>query len=67
MKLHRNARLSVEGREPLVDRVENAGWSLKQAAPCVSSPMATALIEKQQTGSGVGRKPRTSGGKRCCS
>ena len=32
MKLHRNARLSVKGRELLVDRVENAGWSLTQAA-----------------------------------
>jgi hypothetical protein len=28
MKLHRNARLSVKGRELLVNRVENRGWSL---------------------------------------
>jgi hypothetical protein len=28
MKLHGNARLSVKGRELLVDRVEDAGWSL---------------------------------------
>ena len=28
MKLHGNARLSVKGRELLVERVENAGWSL---------------------------------------
>ena len=28
MKLHGNARLSVKGRELLIDRVENAGWSL---------------------------------------
>ena len=32
MKLHRNARLSVKGRELLVERFENAGWSLTQAA-----------------------------------
>jgi transposase InsO family protein len=32
MKLHRNAKLSVKGRELLIDRVENAGWSLAQAA-----------------------------------
>ncbi len=32
MKLHGNARLSVKGRELLVDRVENAGWSLTEAA-----------------------------------
>jgi hypothetical protein len=28
MKLHGNARLSVKGREALIDRVEHAGWSL---------------------------------------
>jgi transposase len=32
MKLHRNAKLSVKGRELLVERVERAGWSLTQAA-----------------------------------
>ena len=32
MKLHANARLSVKGRELLVDRVLVAGWSLSSAA-----------------------------------
>jgi transposase len=32
MKLHANARLSVKGRELLVDRVEHAGWSVIRAA-----------------------------------
>ena len=32
MRLHANAKLSVKGRELLVDRVEVAGWSLTQAA-----------------------------------
>jgi transposase InsO family protein len=32
MKLHRNAKLSVKGRELLVDRVEHTGWSLTRAA-----------------------------------
>jgi transposase InsO family protein len=32
MKLHANARLSLKGRELLVDRVEGAGWSLTEAA-----------------------------------
>ena len=32
MKLHRNAKLSVKGRELLVERIECAGWSLTQAA-----------------------------------
>jgi hypothetical protein len=31
MKLHRNVKLSVKGREFLVERVERAGWSLTQA------------------------------------
>ena len=28
MKMHANARLSLKGRELLIERVENAGWSL---------------------------------------
>jgi hypothetical protein len=32
MKLHRNAKLSVNGRELLVNRVLRAGWSLTEAA-----------------------------------
>jgi transposase len=32
MKLHGNGRLSVKGRELLVERVEVAGWSLSAAA-----------------------------------
>ena len=32
MKLHANARLSVKGRELLVERIEVAGWSLSAAA-----------------------------------
>jgi transposase InsO family protein len=32
MRLHANARLSVKGRELLVDRIQNAGWSLAAAA-----------------------------------
>jgi transposase InsO family protein len=32
MKMHANARLSLKGRELLVGRVEDAGWSLSAAA-----------------------------------
>jgi transposase InsO family protein len=32
MKMHANARLSLKGRELLIDRVEHAGWSLVAAA-----------------------------------
>jgi len=31
MKMHANARLSLKGRELLIERVENAGWSLSSA------------------------------------
>jgi len=40
MKLHANARLSLKGRELLVDRVEVAGWSLMEAA------MAAGISER---------------------
>ena len=42
MKLHANARLSVKGRELLVDRVENAGWSLTEAAEAAGVSDRTA-------------------------
>jgi transposase len=42
MKLHANARLSVKGRELLVDRVENAGWSVTQAAEAAGISDRTA-------------------------
>jgi transposase InsO family protein len=42
MKLHRNAKLSVKGRELLVDRVLRAGWSLSQAAAAAGVSDRTA-------------------------
>jgi transposase InsO family protein len=42
MKLHANARLSVKGRELLIDRVENAGWSLTKAAEAAGVSDRTA-------------------------
>jgi len=42
MKLHANARLSVKGRELLVDRVESAGWSLTKAAEAAGVSDRTA-------------------------
>ncbi len=43
MKMHANARLSLKGRELLIDRVENAGWSLvaRQAAGSATAPRAS--------------------------
>ena len=42
MKLHANAKLSVKGRELLIDRVEAAGWSLTQAAEAAGVSDRTA-------------------------
>jgi transposase len=42
MRLHANARLSVKGRELLVDRIENAGWSLTKAAEAAGVSDRTA-------------------------
>ncbi len=42
MKMHANARLSLKGRELLVDRVEEAGWSLSAAAEAAGISDRTA-------------------------
>jgi len=42
MKLHGNARLSVKGRELLIDRVQDAGWSLSSAAEAAGISDRTA-------------------------
>jgi transposase InsO family protein len=42
MRLHANAKLSVKGRELLIDRVEVAGWSLTQAAEAAGVSERTA-------------------------
>ena len=42
MKMHANARLSLKGRELLIDRVGNAGWSLSAAAEAAGISDRTA-------------------------
>ena len=42
MKMHANARLSLKGRELLVDRVENAEWSVIAAAEAAGITDRTA-------------------------
>jgi transposase InsO family protein len=42
MKMHANARLSLKGRELLVDRVKDAGWSLSAAAEAAGISDRTA-------------------------
>jgi transposase InsO family protein len=55
MKLHRNAKLSVKGRELLVERIEHAGWSLTKAAEAAGVSDRTArkwLARYRAEGSG---------------
>jgi transposase InsO family protein len=42
MKLHANARLSVKGRRLLIERIEDAGWSLAAAAEAAGVSDRTA-------------------------
>jgi transposase len=42
MKLHANARLSLKGRQLLIDRVAGAGWSLSTAAEAAGISDRTA-------------------------
>jgi transposase InsO family protein len=42
MKMHANARLSLKGRELLIDRVQDAGWSLSAAAEAAGISDRTA-------------------------
>jgi transposase InsO family protein len=42
MRLHGNARLSVKGRELLIERIEVAGWSLSSAAEAAGISDRTA-------------------------
>ena len=42
VKMHANARLSLKGRELLIARVENAGWSLSAAAEAAGISDRTA-------------------------
>jgi transposase InsO family protein len=42
MKMHANARLSLKGRELLIDRVQRAGWSVSAAAEAAGISDRTA-------------------------
>jgi transposase InsO family protein len=60
MNLHRNARLSVKGRELLVERVKDAGWSLTQAPrrPESCLGMARSTVSGILTRIGMGKLGR---------
>jgi len=51
MKMHANARLSLKGRELLIDRVGDAGWALSAAAEAagISDRTARKWIGRHRT------------------
>ena len=62
MKMHANARLSLKGRELLIGRVEDTGWSLSAAAEAagISDRTARKWIARQASRSRAGRSVRAS-------
>ncbi|MFN8176057.1 MAG: IS481 family transposase [Solirubrobacteraceae bacterium] len=66
MKLHANARLSVKGRELLVDRVVVGGWSLTQAAEAagVSERTARKWVARERSEGRAGLVDRSSAPRR---
>ena len=62
MRLHGNARLSVKGRELLVERIEVAGWSLSAAAEAagISERTARKWLTRWQSEGQVGLLDRSS-------
>jgi transposase len=62
MKLHGNARLSVKGRELLVERIEVAGWSLSAAAEAagISDRTARKWLARYRRGGPAGLVDRSS-------
>src|SRR5215217_4248796 len=62
MKLHANARLSLKGRELLVERAERAGWSLARAAEAagVSERTARKWLARHRSEGAAGLLDRSS-------
>ncbi|HUA03741.1 MAG TPA: leucine zipper domain-containing protein, partial [Solirubrobacteraceae bacterium] len=62
MKMHANARLSLKGRELLVERVETAGWSLSAAAEAagISDRTARKWIARWRAEGSLGLVDRSS-------
>jgi transposase InsO family protein len=62
MKMHANARLSLKGRELLIARVEDAGWSLSAAAEAagISDRTARKWIARHRTEGPAGLLDRSS-------
>lgn len=61
MKLHANARLSVRGRQLLVDRIESAGWSLAATAEAAGVSDRTAAKWRAQGPAGLADRSSAPG------
>jgi transposase len=66
MELHANARLSLKGRQLLVERIEVGGWSLTQAAEAagVSDRTAAKWLARWRTEGDAGLLDRSSAPRR---
>jgi transposase InsO family protein len=62
MKTHANARLSLKGRELLIERVEDAGWSLMSAAEAagISDRTARKWLGRYRSEGPIGLLDRSS-------
>ena len=62
MKMHANARLSLKGRELLIECVEDAGWSLSAAAEAagISDRTARKWVARHRAGGRDGLLDRSS-------
>ena len=62
MKTHANARLSLKGRELLIERVNDAGWSLSAAAEAagISDRTARKWIARYRAEGSTGLVDRSS-------
>jgi leucine-zipper of insertion element IS481 len=63
MKTHANARLSLKGRELLIERVKRAGWSLSAAAEAAGISDRTARATGPRGPRAVGSLLRAGGGR----
>lgn len=62
MKTHANARLSLKGRELLIERVQTAGWSLSSAAEAagISDRTARKWVGRYRCEGAAGLRDRSS-------
>ena len=65
MNVHKNARLTPRGRELMIDRIENQGWRVDDAARSMGVSERTAYRWLARHRSGAGFDDRSSAPRRC--